>query len=139
MTKIQSCICLVATLGVLTAASAPIARSQAPAPTFPGVDEALGRKGAIQPCGVLQFSFPRSDLTVVASDVTLKPFSAHGDAATIAQTLRTGQPRSSFARWCKNRCLLQAFVRRSSAIDGVRSRAVPSRGVPWRRAPPRTL
>ena len=43
-----------------------------------GVAEALGRAGAAQPGGVVRFSFPRSDLTVVADGVTLKPALALG-------------------------------------------------------------
>ena len=43
-----------------------------------GVAEALGRSGAEQPAGVVRFAFPRSDLTVVADSVTLKPAFALG-------------------------------------------------------------
>jgi hypothetical protein len=66
---------LLATL-VSASALAPSARSQG-AP-LAGVAEALGRSGAEQPGGVLRFSFPRSDLTVVADSVTLKPAFALG-------------------------------------------------------------
>jgi hypothetical protein len=67
-----------ALLAALVSASAlaPTARSQG-AP-LAGVAEALGRSGAEQPGGVLRFSFPRSDLTVVADSVTLKPAFALG-------------------------------------------------------------
>src|SRR5215207_6225298 len=61
-----------------------VARAQA-APTFPGVEEALGRKGTEQPGGVFRFSFPRSDLTVVANGVTLKPALALGSWAAFKQ------------------------------------------------------
>ena len=57
-------------------ALAPSASSQG-AP-LAGVAEALGRSGAEQPGGVTRFSFPRSDLTVVADSVTLKPAFALG-------------------------------------------------------------
>ena len=43
-----------------------------------GVAEALGRAGTDQPGGVVRFGFPRSDLTVVANGVTLKPALALG-------------------------------------------------------------
>ena len=42
------------------------------------VEEALGRKGTTNPGDVLKFSFPRSDLSVVVSGVTLKPALALG-------------------------------------------------------------
>jgi len=60
---------------VVASASAPSAAAQAP---LAGVTEALGRAGADQPGGVVRFSFPRSDLTVVADGVTLKPALALG-------------------------------------------------------------
>jgi hypothetical protein len=43
-----------------------------------GLAQVLGRPGAAQPGDVLRFSFPRSDLTVVADGVTLKPAFALG-------------------------------------------------------------
>jgi hypothetical protein len=42
------------------------------------VEEALGRKGAMQPGDVIKFSFPRSDLSVTAAGVALKPALALG-------------------------------------------------------------
>jgi uncharacterized protein DUF1259 len=42
------------------------------------VDQALGRKGATQPGGVMRYSFPRSDLQVTANGVQLKPALALG-------------------------------------------------------------
>jgi hypothetical protein len=42
------------------------------------VEDALGRKGTLNPGGVLKFSFPRSDLRVVLSGVILKPALALG-------------------------------------------------------------
>ena len=42
------------------------------------VEDALGRKGTVNPGNVLRFAFPRSDLTVVLSGVTLKPAFALG-------------------------------------------------------------
>lgn len=42
------------------------------------VDSILGRAGAAQPGGVTKYSFPRTDLTVVADSVTLKPAFALG-------------------------------------------------------------
>jgi hypothetical protein len=42
------------------------------------VEQILGRAGAAQPGGVIKFSFPRTDLTVIADSVTLKPAFALG-------------------------------------------------------------
>ena len=72
---VRSFATLLATL-VSSSALAPSARSQG-AP-LAGVAEALGRSGAEQPAGVLRFSFPRSDLTVAADSVALKPAFALG-------------------------------------------------------------
>src|SRR5512144_1370116 len=62
---------------VLTLASLGASPAAAQAP-LAGVAEALGRPGADQPGGVVRFAFPRSDLTVVADGVTLKPALALG-------------------------------------------------------------
>ena len=50
----------------------------APNADWTAVDEALGRKGAAQPGDVMKYSFPRSDLQVTASGVTVKPALALG-------------------------------------------------------------
>jgi hypothetical protein len=64
---------------VSCAAALCVTASSASAQTpLAGVAEALGRAGAEQPGGVLKFSFPRSDLTVTANGVTLKPALALG-------------------------------------------------------------
>jgi hypothetical protein len=42
------------------------------------VEQALGRAGSLQPGGVYKVSFPRSDLTVTADGVTIKPALALG-------------------------------------------------------------
>jgi hypothetical protein len=42
------------------------------------VDQALGRNGAMQPGDVMKYSFPRSDLQVMAAGVALKPALALG-------------------------------------------------------------
>ncbi|MEO6526350.1 MAG: DUF1259 domain-containing protein [Gemmatimonadaceae bacterium] len=42
------------------------------------VEDAIGRKGAMQPGGVVKFAFPRSDLTVTLGVVTIKPALALG-------------------------------------------------------------
>lgn len=42
------------------------------------VDRALGRKGAMQPGGVVKYGFPRSDLHVTANGVQIKPALALG-------------------------------------------------------------
>src|SRR5215207_6818534 len=74
---------------LLGPATGAVARAQA-APTFPGVEEALGRKGAAQPGEVLKFSFPRSDLSVTADGVMLKPALALGSWAAFKH-IGTGQ------------------------------------------------
>jgi hypothetical protein len=59
------------------AAAAPVLAQVTTSP-WSAVETALGRPGAPQPGGVIKFSFPRSDLTVVADGVTLKPALALG-------------------------------------------------------------
>jgi hypothetical protein len=66
---------LLASVVALASVGASHAAAQAP---LAGVAEALGRPGADQPGGVVRFAFPRSDLTVVAGGVTLKPALALG-------------------------------------------------------------
>jgi hypothetical protein len=59
----------------------PVMAQQKPAPptpTWASVEDALGRKGAMQPGDVIKFSFPRSDLSVTVAGVTLKPALALG-------------------------------------------------------------
>src|SRR5689334_4770354 len=67
---------------VVVAASAsaqtPAGRSRADAQGWSAVEQALGRKGAANPGGVMKFSFPRSDLQVMIGDVQLKPALALG-------------------------------------------------------------
>jgi hypothetical protein len=43
-----------------------------------GVEQTLGRKGTMNPGGVMKFGFPRSDLQVMIGDVQLKPALALG-------------------------------------------------------------
>ena len=66
---------VVLTLGF--AASAAFAQ-QPSGPSWASVENALGRKGAMQPGNVIKFSFPRSDLSVIVGGVTLKPALALG-------------------------------------------------------------
>jgi uncharacterized protein DUF1259 len=46
--------------------------------TWSSVEEAIGRKGAMQPGNVIKFGFPRSDLSVSIDGVTLRPALALG-------------------------------------------------------------
>ena len=46
--------------------------------SWSAVEAALGRSGALQPGGVIRFSFPRSDLAVTLDGVVLKPALALG-------------------------------------------------------------
>jgi hypothetical protein len=68
-------------LAVLTAGLAAAvlpAQQPATAPNWSSVEDALGRKGAMQPGNIIKFSFPRSDLSVHIGDVDLKPALALG-------------------------------------------------------------
>jgi hypothetical protein len=49
-----------------------------PSSDWTAVDQALGRKGALQPGDVMRYSFPRSDLQVTAAGVAIKPALALG-------------------------------------------------------------
>jgi hypothetical protein len=62
--------------GALTAQSTPTAAQSSR--YWKPVEDALGRKGTVNPGGVLKFSFPRSDLRVVLNGVILKPALALG-------------------------------------------------------------
>jgi uncharacterized protein DUF1259 len=46
--------------------------------SWSGVEQTLGRKGSMNPGGVMKFGFPRSDLQVMVGDVQLKPALALG-------------------------------------------------------------
>ncbi len=59
-------------------ASAQKGGATSPTADWTSVDQALGRKGAMQPGDVMKYSFPRSDLAVTASGVAVKPALALG-------------------------------------------------------------
>ncbi len=66
-------------LAVSVAPRQGAAQQPASAPAYwSPVEDALGRKGAMQADNVIKFSFPRSDLFVVAGGVTLEPAFALG-------------------------------------------------------------
>ncbi len=66
-------------LAIAGSAGAQAAPRLTPSSRYWGaVEDALGRKGTLNPGGVLKFSFPRSDLRVVLSGVILKPALALG-------------------------------------------------------------
>ena len=50
----------------------------APTANWSVVEQVLGRKGTVNPGGVVKFGFPRGDLSVTLDDVTLKPALALG-------------------------------------------------------------
>jgi hypothetical protein len=79
MRKLQMARGVVVTLGIVGLAP-PVAAQQkgAGGASWAAVEDALGRKGAMQPGDVIKFSFPRSDLSVSLGDVTLKPALALG-------------------------------------------------------------
>jgi uncharacterized protein DUF1259 len=67
-------VVLVATVGRIAAGQNTSRR----AGDWSAVEQALGRKGAMQPSDVMRFSFPRSDLRVTARGVQLRPAFALG-------------------------------------------------------------
>lgn len=54
--------------------------------SWTSVEDALGRKGAMQPGDVMKFSFPRSDLSVSVAGVVLKPAFALGTWVAFKET-----------------------------------------------------
>ena len=68
-------------------ASSPV-RAQSSTANWAPVEEALGRKGAMQPGDVIKFSFPRSDLAVTVGGVTLKPALALGGWLAFKETAK---------------------------------------------------
>jgi hypothetical protein len=104
---------LLSGVAILASFGAPALGAQAP---LAGVAEALGRAGADQPGGVVRFSFPRGDLTVVADGVTLKPALALGSWVAFQST----GPRAAMA--------MGDLVLLESEVSGV-MRALQSGGV----------
>jgi hypothetical protein len=84
MFNLRSVFPILVSASLLSAATGSPVFGQA-APTFPGVEEALGRKGAVQPGQVLKFGFPRSDLSVTADGVAINPALALGSWAAFRQ------------------------------------------------------
>ena len=78
-TLITSAVTLGLTLAPWTASAQDTSTGrEAPGRDWSAVDQALGRKGAPQPGGVMKYSFPRSDLQVTARGIQLKPALALG-------------------------------------------------------------
>lgn len=74
-------------LGAAIVAGRPVAAQQnAAAGSWTAVENALGRKGAMQPGDVIKFSFPRTDLSVTTAGVTLKPALALGSWVAFKET-----------------------------------------------------
>jgi hypothetical protein len=84
MINARSMLFALVSASVFAFARSSSARAQA-APEFPGVEDALGRKGAAQTGEVLRFSFPRSDLAVTADGVAIQPALALGSWAAFKQ------------------------------------------------------
>ena len=76
-TKLQATFLLAISVAIVTAPTLA-AQAAASPPRWAPVEDALGRKGAMQPGEVLKFAFPRSDLAVIADGVTLKAALALG-------------------------------------------------------------
>lgn len=72
-TSISTSLILVVTLAASASAQTPAASGD-----WSAVEQALGRKGAMQPGEVIKFGFPRGDLQVTAAGVLLKPTLALG-------------------------------------------------------------
>jgi hypothetical protein len=69
---------LLAALALGAGAATAAGQQPAATATWTAVEDALGRKGAVQPGNVMKFGFPRSDLSVTLAGVTLKPALALG-------------------------------------------------------------
>ena len=65
----------------LVLGSAGGAMSQASTADWSGVEQTLGRRGAVQPGGVVRFGFPRTDLRVTAAGIEIRPAFALGSWA----------------------------------------------------------
>ena len=68
----------VRTLVATVAIALPCAAQQQPARDWSAVEQALGRRGLVQPDGVIRFGFPRGDLQVNVGDVRVLPGLALG-------------------------------------------------------------
>ena len=77
-----------AVLALSLAATQAIAQQPSATPTRTAVENALGRKGGMQPENVIKFSFARSDLTVDVGGVTLKPALALGGWVAFKETAK---------------------------------------------------
>ena len=64
--------------GLAVAQKQPAVRQSSTGERWSAVEQTLGRKGAMNPGGVMKFGFPRSDLQVMLADVQLKPALALG-------------------------------------------------------------
>ena len=67
-----------AATAIASSAGAQLPRPSPSSRYWAAVEEALGRKGTLNPGGVLKFSFPRNDLRVIADGVIVKPALALG-------------------------------------------------------------
>ncbi|HXD47545.1 MAG TPA: DUF1259 domain-containing protein [Gemmatimonadaceae bacterium] len=79
-------LALLATWTLPCGADAQRTSSSSAASDWGAVETALGRKGAMQPGGVIKFGFPRSDLTVKVGAVTLAPALALGSWVAFERT-----------------------------------------------------
>src|SRR6478735_283271 len=73
-------------MAILTACFGTPMGAQQATPNWSSVEEALGRKGAMQPGNIIKFSFPRSDLAVTVGGVRLKPALALGGWVAFKET-----------------------------------------------------
>lgn len=84
----RNAICLGALIIGAGTVLTPLAAAQQPGTpsAWSAVEAAFGRKGAMQPGGVIKFGFPRTDLSVTVGGVTLKPALALGSWVAMKET-----------------------------------------------------
>lgn len=78
LSRILSGVALSAMVSVSFTLHASDALAQTKGGDWSAVEQTLGRKGTMNPGGVMKFAFPRSDLQVMLNDVQLKPALALG-------------------------------------------------------------
>src|ERR1700682_5890267 len=84
MRWIKSLVLSTVVIAILVAATPR--KTAAPRADWKDVEQALGRAGSLQPGDVYKVAFPRSDLTVTADDVTIKPALALGSWAAFKES-----------------------------------------------------
>ena len=76
--RFMNAVSVAGTLAVFALTGVNALAQGAVQPSWTSVEDALGRKGAMQPQDVIKFSFPRTDLAVTVRGVQVKPALALG-------------------------------------------------------------